>query len=191
MPVWIDLQASKVSTGERDPKPRPEKLLEAWIRCLVTATAGHAVSGAIIGPDAWLMVQAPGQDEARQALDDLLQAWANSIQGRDGSAAEPSGPRPLPTALRTGMAFLADPDKASGVYEGTGFGAEGESQEACLARLYPDFESLTSDGEFQTWSQVLYEPLRNWIATAVSVHALPAVGADDDAAAVAADGAAA
>ena len=82
------------------------------------------------------------------------------------------GTQPLPTAVRTGLAFLDGPDKAAGVYDGSGFGARGEGQEACLARLYPDFAALSAEPAFEPSTRLLYEPFAQWLATHVQVEVL-------------------
>jgi exodeoxyribonuclease V gamma subunit len=45
-----------------------------------------------------------------------------------------------------------------------------EGEEACLAREYPDYESLTADGQFEVWAEQLYGPVLHWIAAHVSVE---------------------
>jgi exodeoxyribonuclease V gamma subunit len=60
------------------------------------------------------------------------------------------------------------------VYEGGSFNATGiapECQEPCLARLYPDYETLTRDGRFQALATQLYGPLAQWTRQGVTLLA--------------------
>ena len=68
---------------------------------------------------------------------------------------------PLPVALKTSLAWLQDnnEDKARSVYEG-GYNLTGEVQgSASLARQFPNYAALTTDGEFPAWSERLYQSL--------------------------------
>jgi exodeoxyribonuclease V gamma subunit len=48
----------------------------------------------------------------------------------------------------------------------------GEGQEACLARVFPDFASLAAHSDFAVATQRLYEPYRQWLADHVTVTML-------------------
>ena len=66
-------------------------------------------------------------------------------------------------------------DKLEPVYEGQD-GAGGEvTQDACLARMFPDLESLTQDGRFFELADRLFGPLNAWARTQVTLqaHAAP------------------
>ena len=74
--------------------------------------------------------------------------------------------RPLPVAVKTAFAWLAqsDPAKADAAaqkaYEGDGQTSDGERREsAALARQFPDYAALMADGEFEDWCDALYRPL--------------------------------
>jgi exodeoxyribonuclease V gamma subunit len=75
----------------------------------------------------------------------------------------------LPTACKTALALLKD-ENPGDTYDG-GFMMDGEAVEPCLARLWPEFESLSADPEWQTVSRQLYSPLLSWIDRHVSVMA--------------------
>jgi exodeoxyribonuclease V gamma subunit len=84
------------------------------------------------------------------------------------------GDAPLPTAVRTGLAFLKDPAKARTTYEGSDFGGPpGEGSEACLARLYPDYAALSGQAGFDAATRLLYGDYQVWLADHVIVTALP------------------
>jgi exodeoxyribonuclease V gamma subunit len=113
-------------------------------------------------------------EDARAALATLMQSW------REGMIA------PLPLACRTALAWAADVSDVAAVYEGNAFpggGMRGEVEDACLARMFPDFESLSAEGRFIDLAARLYRPIHSWAGThvAVEVHAVPdLVGAGPD-----------
>jgi exodeoxyribonuclease V gamma subunit len=175
--VWIELQASKVADeGSRaGPRIREDKLIGAWVRCLVSAACGHPAQGIVIGAGAAVHVTPPEAEQAAAVLAALMLACHAGL----------SGSRPLPTAVQTGLAFLRDPAKAWLAYEGSDFSpVPGEGQEACLARLYPDFAALSAQQEFEPATRLLYEPYRDWLANHVHVEMLSGdsgtEGADHD-----------
>jgi len=162
-PVWLSLQASRLATDKG--APRVDKLIGAWVHTLVGSACGVPVQGVLVGRDATLTVQAMPADRAMATLRDLLDAW------REGMG------QPLPVAPLTALAFL-DGGKPESAYEG-GMFLDGEGREACLARVFPDFETLAADGRFEEFAEILYGPLRDWAAThvAVEMHAGLAEGA--------------
>jgi len=182
-PVWIDLQAGRLAAGKKL-QPRGEKLLVPWLRCVASAACGRPARGVLVGSDAVVHVQPPEEAEARDAMHELLQAF------HEGLAAD----RPLPTAVRTGLAFLkdpSDPQKARDTFEG-GQGSRGEGDEPCLARLYPDFQALADERDFEPATDRLYARFAAWLdSPRVRVEELPdhaeldepdenGVGADDE-----------
>lgn len=153
-PVWLSLQASRLATDKG--APRVDKLISAWIHTLVGSACGVPVQGVLVGRDATLTVQAMPADRAMATLRDLFDAW------REGMG------QPLPVAPLTALAFL-DGGKPEAAYEG-GLFLDGEGREACLARVFPDFETLAADGRFEEFAEILYGPLRDWAATHVAVE---------------------
>jgi exodeoxyribonuclease V gamma subunit len=164
--VWIELQAGKVAdAGSRKhgPVPRADKFLAAWVRCLASAACGCPAGGIVIGQGAMVRVSPPAQDEATATLTALMQAC------RDGL----DGDRPLPTAVKTGMAWLARPETARTAYEGQFRSpVPGEGEEPCLARTFPDFASLSAHPDFEAATRRLYGPYRQWLADHVTVTLL-------------------
>jgi exodeoxyribonuclease V gamma subunit len=161
--VWIELQAGKVAdagTQKAGPIPRAGKLLAAWVRCLASASCGCPAEGIVIGEGASVRVSPPAQAEATATLTALMQAC------RDGL----DGDLPLPTVVKTGTAWLAKPDAARQAYDGKFRSpVPGEGQEACLARLFPDFASLVAHPGFDAASRRLYGPFSHWLAHHVTV----------------------
>ena len=168
--VWIELQASKIA-NKTCKLPRADKLLGAWIRCLASAAMGRPASGILIGADAMVQVSPPAQAAAVATLSALMQAWHEGLHGAE----------PLPTAVRTGLAFLQEMGKPWAVFNRGDFGGSpGEGQEACLARLYPDYAALSAESAFEPATRKLYEPYAVWLAEHVAVEALPDATADED-----------
>ncbi len=161
--VWIDLQASKVADKKVE-NARADKMLTAWVRCLASAACGQPASGIVVGADAFVQVTPPARDAALSTLGSLLRACRDGLKGD----------APLPTAVRTGLAFLKEPAKARTTYEGSDFGGPpGEGSEACLARLYPDYAALSGQAGFETATRLLYGDYQAWLDDHVIVTALP------------------
>ena len=176
--VWSELLPSKLCSTGKKPEPRPEKLIAAWVRMLlVSACHGEGqVQGILVGKDATVTVTSLPKADADTALRDLLALWQTSM-GSDGSH-----PAALAVACRTALAWLSAneeecEDKAEATYEGTGQFARGEVLEACLARLFPDYETLTADGRFPDLARRLYGPLLQWVKTCVSIELHTAIAA--------------
>lgn len=169
--VWLELHSSKVASRSKKKKDfelRPDKLVSAWVRCLASAASGQPADGILMGEGALVTVTAPPQADAQRQLADLLLACR---EGLDGD-------RPLPTALLTGLQWLADPHKAAQTYEGS-FGSRkpGEGSDACLARLYPNFDRLRDDPGFEPTTERLYEPYREWLKD--HAHVVPLNAGND------------
>ncbi len=160
---WFELQASKLliqpKSKDKPPEVRADKLLLPWLRALATAACGQPLEGLVIGPDGAVHVRPPPQDEAQAQLAVLLRALQHSA----------SAAQPWPTAIKSGLAHLADPERAAAVFEGDRFGrVSGEGREACLARLFPDFASLWDAG-FAAATEQLYSGLHAGLAEHVTV----------------------
>ena len=172
-PVWIALRASKLADA-RLQHARVEPLLPAWLRGLAAAACGQPVRCVLVGADAVLHLAAAEPEAARRTLQALLQACHAGLAGR----------QPLPTALRTGLAWLDDGElQARTAFEGSSFGgAQGEGREPCLARLAPDFATLAALPGFEAATRLLYADLRQWLqGDAVVIAPLPdAVDLPDD-----------
>lgn len=175
-PVWLELLPSSLCTTAKVPKPRPEKLVGAWVRMLL-ASACHGegeVQGVLVGKDAAVFVTGLPRADAEAALQDLLTLWRASM-GNSNHSNSDAPPGPLPVACLTAIAWLsADEDereeKAEARYEGKGTFSVPEVGEPCLARMYPDYESLVADGRFGSMARRLYGPLLEWVGNCVSVE---------------------
>jgi exodeoxyribonuclease V gamma subunit len=148
-PIWLQLQASKLFAKPDTPKIREDKLLGLWIQSLAIATAGSPVCGLVIAPDGVLEISGMAQNTAHDTLCMLLRLWQEGMR------------QALPLPPATALAYLAD-RKAADQYEGS-FMQLGEVREPCLARMFPDYETLTADGRFERLAQEVYSPLRDWV----------------------------
>ena len=150
--TWLRLEPGRLLSKDT---PRPDKLLDAWIRSLAAAACGHELDGLLVGQDATLHVRAMAQDQARPVLDSLLQLWFDGMQS------------PLPLPLKTALALAGGLQGTNGpesVYEGREFGSSPpEVKEPCLARLYPSYEALTADGRLQQLAGQIHARLLDWV----------------------------
>ena len=181
--AWLDLQAGQLA-GKKGKALRAERLLPAWLRLLAAAACAGGSNGSsganestvgavLIGRD--VVVTLPpitARDEARDTLIDLIDAWATAGRAR----------KPLPVALKTGLAWLdGGDDRARMAYNGGGSGF-GENREECLARLYPDYDKLRAQPGFEAAAERLYDAFRRWAAE-VKFDKLPDAaldGGEDD-----------
>ncbi|NML18316.1 exodeoxyribonuclease V subunit gamma [Azohydromonas caseinilytica] len=153
-PVQLKLSPSVL---QKKGTARTDKLIDDWVRHLVASACGVALQGRIVSRDAVLALEPLPQDEAQQTLRTLLGLWRQGMEA------------PLPLACRTALAFVSD-GKPQEVYEGGGFSpVTPEGAEPCLARLYPDFETLIADGQFEALAPQLYGPLEAWARGSVKV----------------------
>lgn len=151
--VWMTQIASKV-TNKKD-EVRGEKLIDGWLRQLAAAAHGHQVTGYLVARDAIITMAPLDQDAARTTLETLITCW------RDGMN------RPLPTACKTALA-RAQGGNPREVYNG-GYQMNGEVEDQCLARLWPDFEALSAESDWAICSETLYGPLAAWFSTQITI----------------------
>jgi exodeoxyribonuclease V gamma subunit len=101
-----------------------------------------------------------------------LQLWQTGMQA------------PLPLPPKTALAWLPlteQPAKAQQAARVQYEGAEqtrGDVEEACMARLFPDFEALAADGQFAALAHEIYQPLLDWQKAHLSATLHPKDGAD-------------
>lgn len=135
----IVLQASDVIDKG---KYRHHALIRHWVDHVAAQLAGSLTTVVISKAGSVEFKPVPAAAACAQ-LDALLSAWRSGMS------------RPLPLAVKTAFAWLADPDKACTVYEG-GYAFKGEVEMSpYLARVWPDYASLVADGEFFELAELL------------------------------------
>jgi exodeoxyribonuclease V gamma subunit len=160
VPVWLELQPRELLGAKGE--IRPAALLLPYLRSLAAAACGVLVQGVVAGRDATLALRPVPQSAAFAQWQTLLQVWQ---AGQDS---------PLPLPLKTALAAAAagnDQAHVESVYEGDGFGQLAEVDDACWARLYPDFAALTADGRFAPLAEAVHGPLLAWVAEHVQLLA--------------------
>ena len=138
----------------KDKNCQRHKLVTPWLQHLAVCAEGLHVTSFIAGSDQIIQIQPVLQITALTLLQDLVHAWVAGLQS------------PLPIACRTAFAWMnAVPEKALEAaqmqYEGDNHNPGEIHFDAYLARFYPDFASLISNGhhDFENWSNRLYRPM--------------------------------
>lgn len=162
--VWLAQISSKAATKSREEyKGRGDKLILMWLRQLAAAAQGESVTGYLVARDVIVKMAPLELHAAREALARVVAIW------RDGMN------RPLPTACKTGLALVQGGDPRT-TYDG-GFEVNGENEDLCLARLWPDFAALAAEVEWADVAQELYGPLAEWMAQQITIT--PIAGEDE------------
>ena len=145
--AWLVQSSSKVL--DKKGRPRADKLIAAWVRQLA---AGPGISGYLVARDA--VVQMLPLD-GRTELEAIVALWRSNLD------------TPLPVACKSALALLAGEDARS-TYDG-GFELRGEVDDACLARLWPDYATLAANPDWPAMAEALYGPLQRWIGTGLVI----------------------
>ncbi len=157
--AWLELEPGRLLTNTKKPSARPEKLLAHWVRSLAIAASGRLAQGVVVGRDGVLEIAPMEQDQAQATLSMLLRVWLDGMQA------------PLPLPPKTALAWVAGKD-AAGQYQGSPDSPQqiADVSEACLARVFPDFEALCADGRFAILAEQVYAPLLTWAKQHVSAY---------------------
>ncbi|MBV7496898.1 exodeoxyribonuclease V subunit gamma [Pseudomonas sp. PDM24] len=130
------------------------RLTRPWVNHLVACASGMPMTTALVASDDSLLLGPMEEAAASRVLGDLLLAWQTGMR------------QPLPIAVKTAFAWLAqtDPAKADAAarktYEGDGQTTDGERRESpALTRQYADYDALIADETFPDWCNALYRPL--------------------------------
>ncbi|MFM7505083.1 MAG: exodeoxyribonuclease V subunit gamma, partial [Rubrivivax sp.] len=164
--------ASRLGAGKSGSRLRADKLVAPWLDQLALGAAGRPCGLCVLGTDRIVRAAAVPEAEARAQLAALAAAWLDGTG--DGG--------PWPTALSTGLAWLAEGDPRA-AYESSPR-RRGDDQDPHLARLFPTFADLAADARFEPLSAQLYAPFARWLG-ALQAEPLPdaVVSGDDDEAA--------
>jgi exodeoxyribonuclease V gamma subunit len=151
--VWLMQISSKVL--DRKGAPRGDKLIGPWLRQLAAAASGASITGYLVARDATIRMAPLDAGAAHAVLGNLVALWRANLD------------RPLAVACKTALAHLAGGDPRE-VYDG-GFEINGEVDDPCLARLWPEFAILRASGDWPRTAEALYGPLAAWLRDSVSV----------------------
>lgn len=164
--VHLMLTASAIANiGRRQPSPKPDRLIDAWLVSLSAAAMGRAVQVVVVGRNAVVRAPVLGQEVARAVLAQLLQTWC------EGQC------RPLPLPPAIALAWLQDRqvnEALRSAYEdATPTGVKPAArQDPALYRCYPTLQALLADGRFAQLADRVYGPLLDWVGQC-QVQALP------------------
>jgi exodeoxyribonuclease V gamma subunit len=151
--VWLMQISSRVL--DRKGAPRGDKLIGPWLRQLAAAAGGARITGYLVARDATLQLDPIDPAIAHAALENIVALWRANLD------------RPLAVACKTALAHLAGGDPRE-VYDG-GFEINGEVDDPCLARLWPEFAVLRAAGDWPRTAEMLYGPLAAWLGDSVTV----------------------
>jgi exodeoxyribonuclease V gamma subunit len=150
------------STGlVKDRRWRRDKLLPFWVAHLAGHLAGAPLTTVVVSKAGTVTLAPLAIEDAQAVWNGLLQAWQEGLRA------------PLPLAVRTGFAWLdaqgtrgdtpGTPawQKARDCYEGNDgpFSRAEVAESAYLARAFPSFAALWSEGAFADWVNTVLRPL--------------------------------
>jgi exodeoxyribonuclease V gamma subunit len=169
--VWASLTPSgllKTKKSKLEKKNlRADKLIEAYVRQLIASAQGHTLTGYLVARDGVARFTPIAPADAQAQLTTLMSWWQRGMDA------------PLPTACKTALSLLekgaAEAEKA---YDGAAFQADGhtaEREETCLARLWDDYDMLSSAPGYAEVSEALYRPLLKWVDSSVQLLPLDAM----------------
>ena len=168
--VRIEFDAGKLRGKDEKQVPtvRAHKLLSCWVSSLVSSACGIQVRTVLIGQDAVVRIEPMPRDFATKALSTLLDVWREGMN------------KPLPLPPKTALASLEGGEAAIKQYEGEQY-ITGEVLDMWLAREFPDYASLVTNGLHQKAHEI-YQPLLQWKESYVSIepHSEASATQDDE-----------
>ena len=118
-------------------------LIRHWVAHLAAHLTGQALTTQVVSKAGDVTFAPLSCEDARAEIETLLVAWQEGMC------------RPLPLAVKTAFTFLEKPKDARSTYEG-GYQLIGEVETSpYLQRAWPDYPSLTADGEFERLAKAL------------------------------------
>lgn len=162
--LQLAMQPGAITHGKDNAQPRLDKWISLWVVHVVACAMGHALQSTLLGIDDENHLPALPQEQALAQLTSWVEAYKQAWQ------------KPLPVAMRTGMAYLetlsmvseadeADEDagdtsaekaldKAREAFDGT-YQREGEwARSAYLQRSFESFDDIAVD--LPTWAEAFY-----------------------------------
>ncbi len=152
----------------KDNKYRLDKLISAWVLHLASHLNGQPITTHLIGKNGQVILQPLEPEQAKKHFIAIIEAYVAGLSS------------PLPYAIQAGFAWLTKQGQefegapedcpsdeaiaaAQKCYEGGDYSHCELKENAYLQRVFPNFESLWSEGEFSTWAARLLRPLREHV----------------------------
>jgi exodeoxyribonuclease V gamma subunit len=166
------LETSELIEGAAQ-RYRYSKLAGHWVQHLAANLAGREVTTVIVSKKGMVEFTSLKTGEAETHIGTLLRMWEEGMR------------RPLPLAVTTGFEWLFASNAVHGdtpkrpidpaasarrKYEGDGSDyTQGEVEtSASLRRAYPDFDTLSASGEFESLAEMLLLPLAQAVKKAAT-----------------------
>ncbi len=132
----------------KDKRYRGKKLIRHWVAHLAGHLHGGRLTTLVISPVGSVELTPLEPDVAQRHVSDLLQLWHDGMR------------RPLPLAVETGFVWLKQgAASARSCYEGSDNHCGELDRSPDLARVYPDFDTLTASDEFAELAERLLRPI--------------------------------
>ena len=156
--IVLDSAALITSSSGARGHYRYERLLRPWVTHLAAQISLGPLTTHVVGKDATARLAPLAEAEARDHLNTLCALWVAGLR------------RPLPLVPRIGFAWLAgraknDSDKrAREAFEGTEYKPGEGITNAALARVWPDYDTLRAEPDFEPLIATVLEPLQACVA---------------------------
>lgn len=124
-------------------KYQRHNLIKHWVAHLAAQLGGEPLTTLVVSKAGDVRFEPLAADAACAEIETLLAAWQEGMR------------RPLPLAVKTAFACLDNASNLGAIYEG-GYQLTGEVEASLyLQRAWPDYASLTADGEFERLAKAL------------------------------------
>ena len=153
----LSLSPGRLHSGE---SVRYDRLVRAWVEHLAWHSAGQALATVVCSESGIAVFPPLAAEEAQTYWQSLLALWQQGMQ------------KPLPVAVRTSLAVVEGAVplyQLESLYDDSYRGTGEVQRSAELARVYPDFESLTNAG-LQEAANALYGPMMAQLRMVNAAH---------------------
>lgn len=133
----------ETSDAVNNRKYQRHNLIKHWVAHLGGHLGGAPLTTLVVSKAGNVRFEPLLLDAARAEIETLLAAWQEGMR------------RPLPLAVKTAFALLEDANNVRAIYEG-GYQLTGEVEASpYLQRAWPDYASLSANGEFESLARTL------------------------------------
>lgn len=146
----IELVTGRLHSGKQ---LKWHRLLRSYVYHLLACACGYSLTSYFVSEESTLHFPPVEQASAKAQITAWIGYWQQALLA------------PLPVALKTALAYLANTNDAEKALEAArscydgGYNNTGEvAQSACLARQYPSFADFPEDA-FKDWAAKLYQAL--------------------------------